>query len=116
MHLDKDILIKGNKKYSKKTCIFVPNEINGLFIRRNSSRGNLPIGVGLNKSNNKYIARCSINGKTKHIGIYDTPEEAFYSYKEYKEDIIKNIADKYREQIPKELYMALINYEIDIND
>ena len=37
--LDKDILIKNNKVYSPNTCIFVPNFINKLFIKRQKIRG-----------------------------------------------------------------------------
>ena len=33
-HLDKDILIKGNKIYSPETCCFVPSEINGVITHR----------------------------------------------------------------------------------
>ena len=35
MHLDKDILYKGNKVYSRETCIFVPQRINNLFVKSN---------------------------------------------------------------------------------
>ena len=45
MCLDKDILCKGNKIYSRETCIFVPQKINTLFIKCNNSRGKDPIGV-----------------------------------------------------------------------
>ena len=45
MCLDKDILCKGNKVYSRETGIFVPQRINKLFIKRNNERGNDPIGV-----------------------------------------------------------------------
>lgn len=31
-HLDKDILIKGNKIYSSETCCFVPGEVNRCFV------------------------------------------------------------------------------------
>ena len=33
MCLDKDILCKGNKIYSRNTCIFVPERINLLFVK-----------------------------------------------------------------------------------
>ena len=45
MHLDKDILCKGNKVYSRETCIFVPERINTLFVKKDNARGNDPIGV-----------------------------------------------------------------------
>ena len=45
MCLDKDILYKGNKIYSKDTMIFVPQRINKLFTKSDKTRGNLPIGV-----------------------------------------------------------------------
>ena len=41
MCLDKDILRKGNKVYSRDTCIFVPKRINNLFIK--SSKYILPL-------------------------------------------------------------------------
>ena len=52
MHLDKDILCKGNKVYSRETCIFVPERINTLFVKRDKSRGKNPIGVSQTSSGN----------------------------------------------------------------
>ena len=47
---------------------------------------------------------------------YNTKEEAFYVYKQYKENIIKQVADEYRPYIPRELYEAMYRWEVDIND
>lgn len=111
--LEKDILVKGNKIYSPETCCFVPAEINNLFTKRNISRGKHPIGV--HKSDNKFISQFS--SKTKnYIGSFDTPEEAFQAYKIAKELYIKEIADKWRGQIPEKVYNAMYNYKIEITD
>lgn len=116
MHLDKDILIKGNKIYSPETCIFVPQFINLLFTKRNIARGEYPIGVATYKDD-KFIVHCNDgNGNCIHLGIYDSREEAFLVYKEYKENIIYNIANKYKEMIPSELYKAMKEYKVDIFD
>lgn len=121
MHLDKDILVKGNKIYSPETCIFVPERINTLFTKCNKSRGNCLIGTSLFK-NGKYVAHCSLidseTGKSKyeHLGYYETQEEAYEVYKRYKEKNIKEVADYYKDKIPSKLYNAMYNYEVEITD
>lgn len=114
MCLDKDILIKGNKMYSPDTCIFVPQNINKIFTKNDTNRGNFPVGVYY--SNKKYNAQCNTNEKRKYLGCYNTPEEAFQVYKQYKEDYIKKVAEEYRDRIPTKLYEAMINYKTEIND
>lgn len=119
-HLDKDILFKRNKVYSPNTCIFVPQSINKLFTKTDKLRGEYPIGVSYDKINKKYRSICSLTKNKKklhiHLGLFDTQEDAFYVYKDYKENLIKDIANKYKDKIPKILYNALINYEVEITD
>jgi hypothetical protein len=118
MHLDKDILIKGNKIYNPDACIFVPARINALFVKNNRNRGDLPIGVHYSKKDGKFISRCSggLKMKTEHIGIYNTPEEAFLAYKINKELVIKDTANEYKDRIPNKLYDAMVNYKVEMFD
>lgn len=121
MDLDKDILYKDNKVYSPQTCIFVPHRINALFIKSNATRGDYPIGVSLKKSTGKFESRCRIfecgKSKIKHIGYFNTPKEAFYDgYKIFKEQYIKQVAEENKDEIPYDLYEAMYNYVVDIND
>lgn len=115
IELDKDILFKNNKIYSPNTCVFVPHNINVLFVKSNKARGDTPIGV--HKRTNTYQVKCN-NGKGKyvHVGMYENPIKAFEEYKKYKEQVIKNIANEYKELIPQELYNAMCNYQVNIND
>lgn len=117
MALDKDVLYKGNKVYSPDTCVFVPQCVNNLFVKRDRNRGDLPVGVSFHKPRNKYRARCHDgSGHEIHLGLYNTPEEAFEAYKQYKEQTIKDIAEEYKDVIPEVLYNAMINYEVEIED
>ncbi len=119
MELDKDILIKGNKIYSPKTCVFVPRRINTLFVKNNKNRGEYLIGVYWRNDINKFAVKCSVLNEDKkriHLGFYDNEEEAFYRYKQFKENYIKQVADEYKDLIPKKLYDAMYKYEIEIND
>ena len=121
MNLDKDILCRGNKIYSPETCCIIPQRINSLFVKCDASRGKYPIGVYWNKKDNKFRAQCQVldkNGKSKqeYLGYYDNKYEAFQVYKKFKESYIKQVADEYRNIIPIELYEALYNYEVEIND
>ena len=120
MCLDKDILCKGNKIYSRETCIFVPQRINTLFIKCDKSRGKNPIGVTELPSGN-HQAYCNNGyGGRDYLGIYPTKEEAFKVYKENKEKVIKEVIDSYEGIIPEPYYSrlkkAMYNYEVEIDD
>lgn len=118
MSLDKDILIKGNKIYSRKTMIFVPQKINTLFVKSDAIRGKYPIGITYNKREDKLVVSCKVNGKRVHLGYFlpNQIEEAFQCYKQFKEKYIKEVADEYKPYIPKELYDAMYRYEVEIDD
>ena len=120
MCLDKDILVKGNKIYSPETCVFVPNEINLLFVKRDKSRGNNPIGMTLTPSGN-YQVKCNNGyGEDIYLGVYFNKEEAFRVYKQYKEKVIKEVIDSYEGKIHEPHYSrlrdAMYNYEVEIYD
>ena len=120
LEIDKDIKKKGNNIYSPNNCLLVPSTINKLFIKQQTHRGEYPIGVSLCKRNNKLEVRCRdyLNNKKYFLGYFDTDKEveAFNTYKEFKEQQIKNMANFYKNKIPVELYNCMINYTIDIDD
>ena len=120
MCLDKDILCKGNKIYSRNTCVFVPQRINNLFTKCDNSRGKNPIGVHPNSSGN-YQVHCNNGyGKQISLGTYNSKEEAFQVYKQYKESLIKETIDSYEGKIPEPHYSrlreAMYNYKVEMDD
>ena len=115
-HLDKDILVKGCKIYSKDTCCFVPPEINCALLNNKKVRGSFPQGVTYNCTKTRYRARILREYKWESLGTYDTPEEAFYAYKPVKEAHIKSLANKWKDQIDPRVYEALMNWTVSIDD
>jgi hypothetical protein len=111
--LDKDVFVKGNRVYSEDTCVFIPQEINKLLNKHDKARGEYPIGVGYDKKNNKFESRLSIHGKQIRLGRFNTAEEAFQAYKHAKEDQIKIVANKWKEQIDTRVYEALMGYQVE---
>ena len=116
-HLDKDLLVKGNKVYSEHTCVFIPREINQLLTKRTASRGEYLIGVCLDKTNKSFKAQMNKNkGKPEHLGYFKTELEAFKAYKTAKESFIKEQASNWEDQIDPRAYEALMNYEVSRDD
>ena len=116
-HLDKDLLVKGNKVYSENTCVFIPSEINSLLIKRAASRGKHLIGVYWSKTANAFVARVSRNkGCSKYLGLFNTEIEAFNAYKQAKESYLKEQANKWKGKIDERAYEALMNYQVEIDD
>lgn len=113
MCVDKDILLKGNKIYSPNYCCIVPNDINVALARGTGKQRDLPQGVR-KLSSGKY--QTNAGSKNLKCSTHSTIEEAFYAYKIEKEKYIKQVADKYKDQIPQKVYDALYNYEVEITD
>lgn len=118
-HLDKDILIKGNMIYSPNTCCLIPHNVNELFTKNNKIRGNLPIGVSLNSKKTKFAIRCNDGyGNCVQLGEVLDSVEGFNIYKNFKENVIKKIAqEEYSKwNITKRCYDAMMNYIVEITD
>lgn len=115
VELDKDILIKNNKIYSEDTCVFVPKSINTLFTKRTNHRGALPLGV-TSHGESKYRARISKDGKRVSLGLFNNKYDAFLAYKKHKELYIKEIANKFKNEIPDRLHVAMCKYVVEMID
>jgi hypothetical protein len=115
--LDKDLLGKNSKTYSEGVCIFIPQDINSILVKRDNDRGEYPVGVCLDKRRGLFKSRCCKGAKeAKWLGYYDTPEQAFQAYKTFKEAYIKQVAEQYKSQIDPRAYEALMKYEVHIDD
>lgn len=114
--LDKDILVKGNKVYSPETCCFVPSKLNNLLTSSKNTRGKLPLGVCFDKHTGKFRADTNKYSKQVYLGRFNTPEEAFLSYKVSKEAHIKEVASKLKGKISDRAYEALLNWNISPSD
>ena len=116
-HLDKDLLIKGNKVYSEDSCIFIPQDINLLLTKCTASRGKHLIGVHWHKTRKAFRATVNKNkGKQEHLGLFKTELEAFNAYKQAKEAFVKEQANKWKGKIDDRAYEALMSYEVNIDD
>lgn len=104
LHLDKDILIKGNKLYSPETCVFVPQRINILFIEK-PNKHNLPSGINIAQSGKYHV---NYNGKGH--GNYLTLEEAVAEHDKYKRIHIKELVNQYKDILPQNVKKVLLEW------
>ena len=105
-HLDKDILVSGNKIYSPETCLFVYQVINNLIQENVARRGKYPRGVCWDKFNHKYLAYITRYGKRRTIGRYDTVGQAERAYGRLRSTYIHEVAAQQIEPLKS----ALLRY------
>lgn len=91
--LDKDLLYKGNKHYSKETCCFISPYLNTLLLTCKASRGKYKLGVTYKEKNKKYVAQCNVKDKPKHLGYFNTEDEAHTKYCKVKANYFLEIAE-----------------------
>lgn len=93
--LDKDLLVVGNKEYSKETCIFVTNSVNQFTKDRSNCRGEFMIGASWHKGNKKFISSCRDfrTGKVLVVGYFTTEIEAHKAWRKRKHELACQLAD-----------------------
>lgn len=106
-HLDKDLLVPGNKVYSPETCVFVDSTVNGFILDCVSKRGDYPQGVTLRKDSGKFRARCCnpFTGKYEALGQYSSAGEAHKAWVSRKYELALALASTQTQEIKD----ALIN-------
>lgn len=107
-HLDKDILVPGNKIYGPDTCCFVPGEINQQFRIDKIRKNGLPRGVSVNGK--KYSATIHIEGENTYLGSFSSILIASEVYENKRIEKLSCLAEKYKEGLTKNVYKLLKNY------
>lgn len=109
-HLDKDLLVKGNKVYSPETCTMIPNHLNKLIGVNYKKDGDLPLGVTVSRK--KYRARLNHRDGNIYLGVFENVEDAANAYAKAKESLVRKEAEKLKGAIDKRAYEALINWKL----
>lgn len=103
--LDKDLLVHGNKEYGPNYCIFVDQSTNKLLGDGRKPKNKHPIGVYWDLQHEKFRARCRINGKHKHLGLFLCAKDAHREWQLFKISSIKIAANN---QYDKKISDALL--------
>ena len=99
-HLDKDILVKGNKIYSPDTCVFVDAVVNIFITDSAAARGEYPIGVSWHKRDCVFQGYCNnpFTKKIEHLGYFDCPNQAHLAWKTRKHELSCQLADLQKDE------------------
>lgn len=113
-HLDKDLLLEGNKVYSADTCVFVTPSVNLFTTDSKASRGEWLIGVDWGKTAEKFRARCCnpITKKNEHLGYFTSEQEAHEYWINRKLELAHLLAaEQTDERVAKALILKYTNYK-----
>lgn len=111
-HLDKDILVKGNRIYSPDNCRLIPRMLNAVVNYKQTNKRGMPTGVY--KEGKKYSAIMDLEGHAKRIGLYSSVSEASEAFNNFKLEWIKTTTEKWKELICPDIYNTLKNYKNNI--
>ena len=98
-HLDKDLLIQGNRVYSSETCCFIPAYINALIVEKSKSVDGCEAGVTKRrkKGSQEYNGLYNVTIGGTYLARTRNLKEANSLYKEFKTLLFEEVADKYEE-------------------
>lgn len=94
-HLDKDMLLRGNKIYSPNTCVLISPKVNTFLNDCSASRGDRLIGSVFVKRSGKFTARCCnpFTKKNEFIGNFTRDIDAHLAWKKRKHELACQLAE-----------------------
>jgi hypothetical protein len=104
-HLDKDLLVEGNKIYGPYTCIFLDPHVNLFLHKKTKKKSSWKAGVDFHKGRFRSRGRGS-KGENLHLGYFDNEDDAHMEYLKNKSKVAKILAEK---QSDKRIAEALMN-------
>lgn len=104
-HLDKDLLLPGNKIYGPTTCVFVDPIVNLFLHTKTRKKTEWKVGVDLHKGR---IRARGMNefGRNVHLGYFLTDDEAHNAYLKNKARVASILASQ---QTDPRISEALLN-------
>ena len=109
--IDKDLLVRGNKRYSADTCVMLPSAINGILSTKPTDTRTLPTGIYPCRT--KYQVKVCGGSNSTYVGVYPTLRLAVEAQRRAKKIIMNNLAEKYANSIDPRAYQALVNWTFD---
>lgn len=98
LHMDKDLLVIGNKQYSPSTVVFIDQSINNFIVNKRKEGGTYMLGVTDHYYGNKlnpFMASCRnpFTKKRGSIGYFKTELEAHKAWQAKKHEYACQLAD-----------------------
>lgn len=100
-HLDKDLLVYGNKVYSEERCVFLDPIVNGFISAERRHDKGLLIGARWFSRDSNYSSACRnpFTGKNEHLGYFNSEIEAHLAWKTRKMQIALILADTISDKV-----------------
>ena len=107
-HLDKDLIVPGNKIYSPETCAFIEQSLNKFANDRAAARGSSMIGACYMESAGKFASGCKnpFTGKREHLGLFKYELDAHRAWRKRKHELACQLAEL---QVDKRIAKSLRN-------
>lgn len=102
LHLDKDILVRGNRMYHPERCVFVPQYVNNIFRRLKKTDSDKPHGVFTDKNNktNPYFTTkiCSDGVRRRPVPATNCIWKCHANWQKSKIETFEFFLDKYLQE------------------
>jgi hypothetical protein len=115
--LHRKVFNKNNIQYTPDELCFLPPLLYGALQKNKNVRGDYPIGVSYNSKAGTFQAFMSYGeDQSVALGSFANEIDAFNMYKHEKEKYIRKLAEDYKGMLDQRVYLALVNYTIEISD